>query len=245
MIALRGKIMEAVRSKNPNIDDATASEAVDDFVESVGKIRTLMAPSQQIIERDITQQHQDQRQDARMADADQRQDKSIKAAGDRQDKSINAAGERQDKSLGASAARQTQRLAQSSQQFQQREQDINQRLQTRQGQTQQNVAIRGMVQRIKADRQRVVDQMNAYRTQKGGVITDDDPQWKKYTQALDVVDASMARIQKAVGGKSGASAGGGGETKSPPPFPAKTEGQTATSPNGDKWVVKGGQWVEQ
>lgn len=38
---------------------------------------------------------------------------------------------------------------------------------------------------------------------------------------------------------------GGGAQHTSPPFPATTEGQTATSPNGDKWVVKGGKWVMQ
>lgn len=213
MVQIRGQLSDAIKQKNPDLDDGEISEATDKFVESLGKIRTLLAPSQQIIERQITTDAQgarqdkaiaatDDRQDKRLADQDARTDKVIASQDARTDRVIAGENGRQQRGIAAAGSRQSERLAHSDAQFQQREKDINDRLAKKTSQGQQNAAIRGKIQQIKAQRQQVLDQIKMAEKANGGLPPTDGPAgaaYKALGAKLDGIDAQMAKVSAAVG----------------------------------------------
>jgi hypothetical protein len=192
---MREQITDAIKKKNPDLDDATTSEAVDDFIGSLTKMRQLMAPQAAVVVQQERAQTSERNTDAHIGAQERGQDMaatgrqaSLQAAADREHVAITARAAAQDKALAASKAK-----------FEEGQTNIESRLKERLGANWATSATGQASRQLKASRQRITDQMNAYKSSKGGVVPDGDKQWDALTKQLDQVDAQQANLLKNAG----------------------------------------------
>ena len=202
MSYMRDQIANAIKQKNPKLDDATVSEAVDDWLESTAKLRQMTQGAQQIEERVITggermaqseytQGHEDYRKDLGIAEQ--------KYQHDTPSGSTEANVAERDKALKQQADQFDRRLSQDDAHFRTREANVDRRLREKAASDPKITSAQRMaIARAKQARQTVNDQIQNYRQAHNGVVDPSDPQWAKMSKALDAANANLDKVYDAV-----------------------------------------------
>ena len=202
MSYMRDQIANAIKQKNPKLDDATVSEAVDDWLESTAKLRQMTQGAQQIEERVITGGERMAQSEYTQGQENYRKDQGIaeqKYQHDTPSGSTEANVAERDKALKQQADQFDRRLSQDDAHFRTREADVDRRLaQKAKSDPKITSAQRMAIARAKQARQTVNDQIQNYRQAHKGTVDPSDPQWAKMSKALDAANANLDKVYDAV-----------------------------------------------
>ena len=202
MSYMRDQIANAIKQKNPKLDDATVSEAVDDWLESTAKLRQMTQGAQQIEERVITGGERMAQSEYTQGQENYRKDQGIaeqKYQHDTPSGSTEANVAERDKALKQQADQFDRRLSQDDAHFRTREANVDRRLREKAASDPKITSAQRMaIARAKQARQTVNDQIQNYRQAHNGVVDPSDPQWAKMSKALDAANANLDKVYDAV-----------------------------------------------